>query len=207
MLRLITAPSTEPVTRTEAKLNLREDGTAEDAMIDLRITGLRERAEAITGRAFITQTWEQVLDAFPPCMYHLGNASSARSADTSILSGIKLGRPPLQSVTSIKYIDENGVQQTLDSSLYTVDKDSEPGWVFPAPGQSWPATKAIQNAVRIRYTAGYGAAADVPAAVKLWIHAHLANSYRNRESVVVGESVAELPHVETLLDALRIIEL
>lgn len=207
MLRLITAPTTEPVSRTDAKLNLREDGTAEDTMIDLRITALRERAEAITGRAFITQTWELVLDAFPPCVPHMGGDNSARAADASVLSGIKLGRPPLQSVTSIKYIDEDGAQQTLDPALYTVDKDSEPGWVFPAPGQSWPATKAIQNAVRIRYTAGYGAASDVPAAVKLWIHAHLANSYRNRESVVVGESVAELPYVETLLDALRIIEL
>lgn len=176
-------------------------------MIDLRIAGLRERAEAITGRAFITQTWEQVLDAFPPCTPHMGGDNSARMADASELSGIKLGRPPLQSVTSIKYIDENGVQQTLDSSLYTVDKDSEPGWVFPAPGQSWPATKTIQNAVRVRYVAGYGDAAAVPAAIKLWIHAHLANSYRNREAVVVGASVAELPYVESLLDGLRVIEL
>jgi uncharacterized phiE125 gp8 family phage protein len=137
----------------------------------------------------------------------MGGDNSARMADAAVLSGIKLGRPPLQSVTSIKYIDEDGVQQTLDSSLYTVDKDSEPGWVFPAPGQSWPSTKAIQNAVRVRYVAGYGAASDVPSALKLWIHAHLANSYKNRESVVVGTIATELPYVESLLDGLRIIEL
>jgi len=64
-LRLITAPSAEPATVDEVKLDARIDGPELDATIELLIKAARQRCEDLTGRALITQTWELVLDEFP----------------------------------------------------------------------------------------------------------------------------------------------
>ena len=61
----ITAPATEPIDLATAKLHCRVDGTDEDTLIAALIVAAREQAEHETGRALVTQTWEQVHDAFP----------------------------------------------------------------------------------------------------------------------------------------------
>lgn len=138
-LTLIDAPSAEPVSlaNVRAQLGITEVDATLDANLTRRITSARAWAENFTERAFINQTWELVLDCFP------GNV-------------IELARGKLQSITSIKYLDTNGVQQTLDSSKYVLDTDSEPGRVYPAYGESWPSTQSIENSVRIRFVVGYG---------------------------------------------------
>jgi uncharacterized phiE125 gp8 family phage protein len=189
-LIVITPPASEPVTPAEAKASpsFRVTGTTDDADITVLIKAARETAEAITRRALITQTLELVLDAFPT-------------------GGIDLYCPPIQSITSIKYIDTDGVEQTLSSALYDLDSDTEPGMVAPAYGESWPATLDQINAVRVRYVAGYGAAADVPAAIKTWIKMRAGTLYDNPQAIVVGNLVTELKRdfVDGLLDPYRII--
>ena len=189
-LTLIQAPSEEPITVEEAKASpsLRVTTAANDTDIGVLIATARDMAETITRRAFITQTWELVLDGFPT-------------------GGIVLPMPPLQSVASIKYIDTDGAQQTLDALLYAVDTDSEPGLVVPAYGESWPSTRDEVNAVRVRYVAGYGAAADVPAAIKTWIKMRAGTLYDNPQALVVGQTVMNVPRdfIDGLLDAYRVI--
>lgn len=165
--KLITAPTVEPIDVATLKAWCRIDASDEDAILTgLCIPAARQACETATGRALITQTWEAVLDAWP--------ASSA----------IELLRAPVLAITSVKYIDTNGVEQTLDSSAYALDKDSEPGWLLPAYGTDWPEARDTANAIRVRYTAGYGAAAsDVPQALRMWIALHAAASYQTRESV------------------------
>jgi uncharacterized phiE125 gp8 family phage protein len=174
-LIVITAPATEPVTLAEAKLHCKVDGTEDDALITALIAAARQQAEHRTGRALITQTLEVVLDAFP--------------------DAVKLPMPPAVSITSIKYIDMVGVQQTLDTSAYSLDKDSQPGWVTPAYDTNWPETYNVPNAVRVRYVAGYGTAADVPQSIKAWILMAVAALYTQREGIAVGNmnTVNEIP--------------
>src|SRR3990167_7576165 len=151
--RLITAPATEPVTLAEAKLHLKVDTaiTEDDTLISSLIISARQQAEQILGRSLITQTWEKVLDKFP-------------SGDIELLW------PTIISMTSIKYLDPTTqLEVTLDSDQYSLDKDSEPGWVLPAYGVEWPTALDTVNAVRVRYTAGYGDAASVPACIKSWM--------------------------------------
>lgn len=181
-LIIITPPATEPVTLAEARLHLKVDSTDDDTLISALITAMREQAEHRTGRAFITQTLELVLDAFP--------------------ADIELPRPPALAITSVKYYDTNGTQQTMDAALYSLDSNSEPAWLVPAYGESWPATYGIPNAVRVRYTAGYGAASDVPSAIKAWILSGLSTMYNIREQVVVGGVMSPLPRsfMDGLLD-------
>jgi uncharacterized phiE125 gp8 family phage protein len=189
-LKIITPPAEEPVTPAEAKASpsFRVTGTTDDADITSLITTAREMAEAITRRALITQTLEIVLDGFPS-------------------GGIELYCPPIQSVASIKYIDTDGVEQTLDPLLYAVDDDSEPGLVVPAYGESWPSTRDQVNAVRVRYVAGYGAAADVPAAFKTWIKMRAGTLYDNSQAIIIGTIVTPIPRdfLDGLLDPYRVI--
>lgn len=151
--RLITAPTTEPVTLAEAKLDLRIDTADEDIAIISFITAAREQCEHILGRSIMPQTWEKVLDDFP-----------------SDNGAIELLNPQIISITSIKYIDADTLSEVvMASNQYSLDKDSEPGWVMPAYYILWPRTLDTANAVRVRYVAGYADAASVPASIKNWI--------------------------------------
>lgn len=189
-LKLITAPATEPVTSSEAKSHLRVDTTADDTLIGTLITAARQHVENHLRRALITQTWELVMDAFP-------------AGDV-----IRLPRPPLVSVTSIKYTDVAGNESTLSSAAYVVDTDSTKGRVVLKSGESWPSdTLAAANGVRVRYVAGYGSAAAVPNPIRQAILLLIGTLYENRESVLVaqGVTVAQLPFgVEALLMPYRI---
>lgn len=174
-LKLITAPSVEPVTRAEAKLQCRIDAdlTADDTRMDQLIAAARRAAEHKLQRAIITQTWERLWDAFPS-----GNG------------GIELGMPTVQSITSVSYYDTSGVLQTLSSSAYSHDADTDMGlWVLPAINTTWPDTLDTANAVRVRFVSGYGAtAASVPEDIRTWILLYVEHAYR-RESMPewVGE--------------------
>ncbi len=189
-LKLITAPATEPVTSTEAKSHLRVDTTADDTLIGTLITAARQHVEAHLRRALITQTWELVTDAFP-----VGDV-------------LRLPLPPLVSVTSIKYTDEDGAESTFSSGLYVVDTDSTKGRVVLKNGETWPSvTLAAANGVRVRYVAGYGEASAVPRPIRQAILLLIGTMYENRESVLVaqGVTVAQLPFgVDALLMPYRI---
>ena len=164
------APPVEPVTVAEAKTHLRLDTGDYDSRIEAFIAAAREQVERDTERTLITTTWQLNLDAFPlairqPATH--GELERARSRYAPDLAKIKLPRPPLQSVNTVDYIDTGGVSQTLGSSKYDVDANSEPARLVEAYGESWPATRDVVNAVTIEYVAGFGdAEADVPQALR-----------------------------------------
>jgi len=170
-ITLITAPTIDPVTLSEARLWIRERSgiTSEDALITSSITSATKRCEEYTRRKFINQTWELSLGKFP--------------SET-----IELPFSPLSSVTSITYEDEDGTTQTWASSNYQVDAKSEPGRVWVEPDISYPTTEAGRlDAVQITFVTGYGAtAADVPQELKDAIKILVAHWFDNREFVTVG---------------------
>lgn len=188
-LKIKTPPTVEPITLADAKLHLKveEDVTEDDTLIASQIKAARIAAENFTMRQFITATYELFLDKFPTV--------------------INVPRPPLQSVTSIKYIDTDGAEQTLNASVYTVDTVSMAGRIVLAFEQSWPQTRAQIQAVTVEYKAGYGdAPADVLDDIIAGMKLHLGHLYENREDVVVGVSVSELPKAsESLLYPYRIL--
>ena len=183
-LKVITGPSTEPIALADAKAHLRVDGTDEDSYITSLIVAAREGAEHLTGRALMPQTLELALDEFCDI--------------------VKLPMPPLVSITSVKYLDEAGVLQTLAAEDYLLDDYSEPARIKPAYGTAWPVTRKQPNAVLIRYEAGYENASAVPQQIKNWMLIQIGTMYANRESVVTGVSVASVPEVDRLLDKTRL---
>lgn len=128
------------------------NGTAEDAYIKSLIGTSQALAERLTRRALLTQTWRLVRDAFP-----CGSEP------------IVLPKPPLQSVTSVTYVDGDGVEQSWGGSplLYDVSAPSGPtaGYarITPAYGQTYPATRAQAGAVTVTFVAGWASVDDVPA--------------------------------------------
>lgn len=182
--RRITDAATEPLTLAEAKLHLRVDGSDEDDYITTLIKVARRECENKTQRALITQTWETTLERFTDC--------------------IELRFPPLVSVSSVKYLDEDEVEQTLATSVYRVDSYAEPARVIRAYGQTWPAVlPGHPSAVRVRYDAGYGAASAVPEPLKQWMLLHIGHWFNSREAAV--KSGQTLPLLDGLLDPYRVL--
>lgn len=188
--KIYTAPTEEPVTIFEAKQHLRIDVDDDNTLIGGLIVAARQWCEAFTRRQLCTATWQQFQNAFP------------RDGGP-----IKLYFPPLASVTYIKYYDGDGTQQTLSTSYYTVDTACEPGRCTLNWGYYWPVTRAIYNAVEIKYVCGYGTAADVPQSIKQAMLLLIANMYEFREPEVSGTIVSKVGFaVESLLTPYRLYE-
>lgn len=182
-LKLITPPAALAVALADVKTQLRIDGTEHDATLTAYIEAATKVAEHETGRRFITQTWEAVYDAFP-------------------CGAIELGLSPVQSVTSIKYLDVSGVEQTVSIVDYVLDPDQSLGigYVLPAIDLAWPAAADSVNAVRVRFVAGYGASsAAVPANARVWITLAVSEMFNG-----CGAGALDAMRSNPLLDDLRV---
>lgn len=190
-LRLVTAPAAEPLTLAEARTQVRveTDATEHDDDLTALIIEARQYVEQGLGRQLITATWDLALDSFPSCE-----------------SEIPIPLPPLQSITSLKYHDTDGVEQTWDAANYHVSTDgSECGRIVLAPGASWPAAQCRAEAVVIRFVAGYGAtAAAVPAPIRRAIKLLVGHWFTFREEAIAGTIIASIPTgVERILTMYR----
>lgn len=189
-ITVVTPPSAgDPVvTLAEAKLHLRVSHSTEDALIAALVAAATEHAQTETRRQLVTATLRMDLDCFP--------------AD----GVLELHRTPVQAVSGITYVDDAGATQTLAPADYVVDTASAPARVVLADGSVWPTTDVRPNAVSVTFTAGYGAAAAVPAGIKAWMLLQVGALYRNREAFATGLSVAELPasFADRLLDPYRV---
>ncbi len=173
-----TAPAATPVSLAEIKDHLRVEHNEDDALVALYLEAAvahLDGDEGILGRALVTQTWDQTIDDFP------------HGDDLALmLAGV-------QSVTSITYRDFNGDPQTFAAESYMLRQRHGLTWVHLKDDYTWPETDDEPGAVTVRFLAGYGDAAAVPAALKAALMLHVGHLYENREPVVIGQSVAGLP--------------
>lgn len=156
------------------------------------ITAAREFAETYTHRAFITQTWDYACDSFPP---NWSSSSDWRGVD---LGAIWLPKAPLQSVTSLSYVDATGATQVWATSNYTVDAPTGPtarmGRIVPGYNIPYPVPRLIANAVTVRFVAGYGASSAVPRSIKSAMKLLIGNWWQNREAgAIIRASSDVLP--------------
>jgi uncharacterized phiE125 gp8 family phage protein len=204
-LKLVTAPTVEPVTLAEAKLFAKVDLADDDALISALIVAARQKAEAYTRRAFVTQTWELFIDGVPGLASDDIDNLPRGWPWTLTYPGygyIALPRPPLISVTSVKYYSLSDAETPWASSNYVVDTHSEPGRIMLASSKTWPSSLRPYNSILVRFVAGYGAtAADVPDAIKTGIKLVVAHWYENRESEEIP------PEARRILDAYKVMML
>jgi uncharacterized phiE125 gp8 family phage protein len=167
------------VTLVEAKSHLREDSSDQDDLITLFIKAATQNAEAFLGRALIDQTWDFFVSAFPT-------------------GAIGLPLPPTVEVIGVFYRDSAGDEQEFSASNYNINYAGETTFVELVTSGSWPTTNVSENAVRIRFRAGYldsssPPVANVPFDIKAGILLNLGSLYANRETVVVGVISTQLP--------------
>lgn len=163
-LRLITAPTSEPVTLEQAKLWLRLDGDAEIDTVEMLISAARQAldgADGYLGRCLVTQTWEMTLDAFPAG------------------SEIRIPLSPVQSIVSVKYLDASGDEQSFSSDNYRFSADDLSGSLLLEEGASWPSAGNGSASVAIRFVVGY--AGGVPEGLKVEILKLIGFWFENRQ--------------------------
>jgi len=143
-LTITVPPVAEPVTIAEAKrqLFLAASDTQHDDDILRTIQVAREQWESDTDSASMTQTIKVYLSRFGgPCVY--------------------LPRRPIQSVTSVIYYDSDNTQQTLSTSIYSLNPTSRA--IELKSGQSWPTVIDDRwDAIAITYVCGYTSRQLVP---------------------------------------------
>ena len=182
-ITVTTAPTFEPISLAEAKLNLRVDGNDEDTLISRLISVARRYCER-EGRMTIPRaTLKMTLDAFP-----CGTVP------------LLIPNPPLVSVSSIAYVDTSGTAQTWAAENYKVVAAGMcEGRLAPAYGQIWPAARREIGAVEITYLAGYADAGSIPATTIQAMHLLIGHWYANREAIATGTITKT---IELAVDAL-----
>lgn len=185
-MRLLTAPTAEPVTLDQVKFAARLTGsTAFDAMLPVYMQAAREIAEAETRTRWMSQKWRVERYDWPgPC-------------DVLELAGA--------TAVEVSYWGSTSAWVTMDSGTF-VWADADPGVVIGAlVGQAWPTLGDIAAGPRVRVdiTVGTVDASAVPAAVKTFIMAMVAYWVDN------PQAYTDKPHVATpaalaLLDSQRV---
>ncbi|TIV38942.1 MAG: hypothetical protein E5V91_12410 [Mesorhizobium sp.] len=151
----VTTPATaEPVTLVEAKRHVRADFEDDDDALSGLIAAARNHAEKYCGVFLAPQT------------------VAVKADDWCDMAHLPVH--PVQSITSIAYVDSLGAPQTLATTVYELRDDK----IVTKYGQQWPTT---QKQSLITLTAAVGFTALEPA-VKHAILIRLADLYETRES-------------------------
>lgn len=179
-MRVVVVTPPDPVVTTDqAKDQLNVEHSDDDDLIARYVaasTAQLDGPDGWLGRAIGIQTLEARLDRFD-------------------CEPIILPYPPLIEVSSVKYLDVNGVEQVLDSAEYELIGSE----LVRAYGKSWPSIRNRREAVRILLQAGYSDTIDprIHAAILLMT----ADLYANRETVGAG-IITEVPMSMTVTNML-----
>jgi uncharacterized phiE125 gp8 family phage protein len=173
---LIAAAAETPVSTVEAKAHLRVDGDDDTALIGSLVaaaTGHLDGYTGILGRCLVTQSWRQDFDEF---------------------SRVMRLPFPVAGITSIVSVDDEGTTSSaIAAANYDLQHDGLGSFVRFIDTYAFPSGLAETRAVRVTFTAGYGAADAVPSALKAAILLLIGHWYGNREAVVTGTIATELP--------------
>jgi uncharacterized phiE125 gp8 family phage protein len=175
------APTFEPVGLAAAKSAQRIEGAHEDAALEAYLKAARSVVEERTGLKLATQTVRLRAWAF--------------EADSFVLP-----LAPVQSVTSITYVDNEGATQTLSTDIYTTALFGLTPTIALKYGKTWPAHRCGLGNVVITCVAGYAADA-APEPVKQAIKLLFGDFNAFREQAAPG-SVSDVAAVA--LDSLLI---
>ena len=191
---VVVTPPAAFVSLATAKAHLRVEHGDDDVMIGAYVDAACANLDgpgAWLGRAIGVQTLRAEFDGFEACL-------------------LPLPYPPLIDLTAVAYDDADGVAHTVSSADYSLD----PRGALRAYDATWPTARCWPGSVRVTYRAGYvrDAAADplvaaVPAPIVAAVLLMVGDLYANRETVVMGASVASVPMsttVENLLNPYRV---
>jgi uncharacterized phiE125 gp8 family phage protein len=114
---------------------------------------------------------------------------------------IRLVKRPVQSVTSIYYVNSGGNSTLLATSEYSLDVHAAYATIVPTYNVDWPSTLGHYGDITITYVAGYNGASNVPQVWKQAMLLLISHWFENRSSVNIGNITNELPHAYEALAA------
>ena len=183
----VTTPATFPlVTAADMRAYLRLNDSGEDTLLSQFVDAARDLFEVHTGLVLAASTLRLRLDHWPTAGYR--DSASVYPGDFATASCIYIPRGPVNSITSVQYLDTDGSWQTLTgTSSYIVTQPARV--ILPT---ALPGTHPSQRpAVRVTFTAGFANAAAVPSAILVAIKLLAAHFYENRTAY--GDDMTELP--------------
>jgi len=195
-IKIDTAWTTSAVATSEQKSFMRVDFSDDDTLIAELIKSAQNLVEAYMNRAITTQTLSLFLDRLPFYSDLKLQEGIFTAPDLEYNSNfIVLPKPPVVSVTHVKYYDNDNTASTFASSNYYVDTISDQARVVLKTGASWPTVSETRNAnaYEVKYVAGYGGASDVPEPIVQAIKLLTTHLYENREAVT-SLSVNTIPY-------------
>ncbi|KQW97133.1 hypothetical protein ASC94_10100 [Massilia sp. Root418] len=177
----ITPPAVLAVDLALVKSNMGIDGGDLDALVTSWTKGVIADLEHEIGQCMMEQTWRVTADGF-------GDA-------------ITLPHPVIE-IASVKYIDPDGVEQTLADTGYRVRREQYQSSLLPARGASWPATLDDVDVVTIEVVCGYGDTPDsTPENVQLYILAKMREQFD--PATRLERDTVQSTYLDGLLDACR----
>ena len=204
--------ATYVVSLADAKSFLRITHTAENSLITNLITAAVERAQNYCNSKFLEHEYTLTMETWDDV--YVSNHFTQDLSDGSYirrggyvgkdgLNQIVLPYPPLKSITSIKYYDAAGSQQTWSTDNYRdLTYHNQKGYIEIKDGSTMPTLEDRADAVEIKFKCGYGTSSDgtdIPEAIKTAVLLILGRMYELRE-----DSVSKLPKAsEYLLDPYR----
>ncbi|WP_407122759.1 phage head-tail connector protein [Bradyrhizobium sp. STM 3561] len=166
----VTVAATEaPVTIDEVKLRLRIDAADDETDVQLMIAGATGYVEKYCNTRLATQTVILKCDRFSDFEF--------------------LPEAPVQSVSSVTYIDATGAVQTLSTDVYELRADGLEAAIVLKFAQQWPATQ-IGSRITVTAVVGYAAAPD---AIKNAILLLIGGMYANREPADIAAAARAVP--------------
>jgi len=190
----LTRPTDTPVSLDEAKEQCRivSSDTNHDTLLLRLIDEATRSIETLTGARLASQSMRLSLDEFP-CGYY---------------SRIELGVYPVNSITSVKYDDADGVETTLvEDTDYWVNLEGMYPYIQAVT--YWPATQYAKPAsVRIVMSVGYYIGSPVTAAcpddLRHAVLMRVKEYFDNSGESVTGQSVeSTVSSVKALTDMYR----
>lgn len=183
-LKAVGTVQTEPIDLATARLHLRLDTEGsppshpDDSLVESLITVARESVENFTELTVAVNDFQLKLDEFP-------------------VDVINLGTWPVNSITSITYVDGNGATQTLSAGDYALDNFSKPAQISLTYGKTWPQVRAQVNAVTVAFEAGFNGDTspiqnEMPKALKQAMLLTITDLYENRGAIVSKQNY-EIP--------------
>lgn len=160
---------TDPVTVEEAKAHLAIDTADFDLVLTKMVKAAIEAVEQHAGLTLSDTEYELQLDCWP-------------SKDP-----ICLPASPVSEVNSVKYLDEDGAEQTVSADDWSWHPTDDGAEVFFVSGFSAPSLYDRKRSLRVRFNAGYAASADprleLPEKAEMAILFLVGTWFANRENV------------------------
>jgi len=199
LIRIIPA-STLPVSIEVAKDRCHVDDDDSDLDIELLIKAATGAIEKHCGIVLQPSTWEQRYDCWPwATCWNTGAA-------------LRLGLAPVRTVDSIKYLDDDGAEQTVDADDWYWNRTPDGADIGFASGWSAPALYQRPGAVRVRFTAGYNdehavqsdSELTIPPEVQMTVLFLVGAWIENREAVIAEQKYEVPATFKFLADQLKV---